>query len=120
MDLHDSSGKAEKMIITSLPDLQLGEIHFKDSQGIVFQEATTEILTCFGIDGIIGSNMLRNSVVQFDDRNNQIIITDNVDNLSLKTEVYQKLDLSASQSNPFINVILKKEKKSDHAAHAIS
>lgn len=111
VDLHDSSGKADKMIITSLPDLQLGEIHFKDSQGIVFQEATTEILTCFGIDGIIGSNMLRNSVVQFDDRNNKIIITDNVDNLSLKTEVYQKLDLSASQSNPFINVILKKGKK---------
>lgn len=108
LDLHDSSGKAEKMIITSLPDLQLGEIHFKDTPGIVFQETTAEILNCFGIDGIIGSNMLRNSVVQFNDKNKQIIITDNVNNLSLKSIPYQSLFLSESQSNPFIKVLLKK------------
>lgn len=110
VDLRDSSGKTEKMIITSLPDLQVGEIHFKDSPGIVFQETSAEILDCFGVDGIIGSNMLRNSVIQFDDRNKQIIITDNAKNLALDTDVYQELVLSASQSNPFINVILKKGK----------
>ncbi|MFC7345902.1 retropepsin-like aspartic protease [Chryseobacterium zhengzhouense] len=110
VDLHDSSGKVEKMIITSLPDLQVGEIHFKDSPGIVFQEASAEILDCFGVDGIIGSNMLRNSVVQFDDRKKQITITDNAKNLSLNTDVYQELMLSPSQSNPFITIILKSGK----------
>jgi len=111
VDLHDSSGKAEKMIITSLSDLQVGEIHFKDTPGIVFQETSAEILDCFGVDGIIGSNMLRNSVVQFDDRNKQIIITDNANNLALKKTPFQQLDLSASQSNPFIKVILKNREK---------
>lgn len=111
VDLHDASGKAEKMIITSLPDLQVGEIHFKDSPGIVFQETSAEILDCFGVDGIIGSNMLRNSVVQIDDRNKQMIITDNAHNLSLKKTPFQQLDLSVSQSNPFIKVILKNGQK---------
>lgn len=113
VDLRDSSGKTEKMIITSLPDLQVGEIHFKDSPGIVFQETSAEILDCFGVDGIIGSNMLRNSVIQFDDRNKKITITDNPNNLALKRAPYQQLALSQSQSNPFIRIILRKGEKNE-------
>jgi hypothetical protein len=38
-----------------------------NTSGIVLHE-NSEWVECLGIDGIIGSNMLRNSVVQFDEQ----------------------------------------------------
>jgi|SRR6187402_2217823 len=108
LPIQDASGKSEEMIITMLPDLQLGEISFLNTPGIVFQESSSPVFGCLDVDGIIGSNMLRNSVIQFDELNHQLTITDNAKNLSLKKVPYQELELSQTQSNPFIKITLQK------------
>ena len=58
-------------------------------------------------DGIIGSNMLRNSVIQIDGRNKEIVITDHTDKLGLKNIMYQEVKFAPGQSNPHIMVAVE-------------
>ena len=115
-NVEDASGRKKEMTFISLPVLNLQEITFIDTPGFVTHEASSDYIDafdCFEIDGIIGSNMLRNSVVQFDEQNKQIIITNDFKNLTKKDTVYryQKMKLSSQQSNPFIKIGLQKDKQ---------
>jgi len=115
INIEDATSKTNKMTVTTLPELKLGNLTFLNSTGIVFDESTSEILNCFGIDGFIGSNMLKESVVQFDDLNKKIIITNHIRNLKLNKELpYQTLELTKNQSNPYIIVTLTKNGKEAH------
>ncbi|WP_209390978.1 retropepsin-like aspartic protease [Chryseobacterium sp. RR2-3-20] len=107
--LADASGKKQEMILTTVPSLKWGEIDFLNTPGIVFDESSTAMMKCFGVEGIIGSNMLRNSVVQIDHQKKQITITDNVKNLTITGNSYLDMKLSESQSNPFIRIVLQKD-----------
>ncbi|MDR2011404.1 MAG: retroviral-like aspartic protease family protein [Bacteroidales bacterium] len=106
--INSSSGEKKDMKYISLPEISIQEITFINTPGVVFHEES-ELFECLGIDGIIGSNMLRNSVVQFDEQNKLIIITDNIKKLSLQKSKSQKMKLSSNQSLPFIIVTLQKE-----------
>src|SRR5690606_6751659 len=86
-------------------------IAFLNTLGLVLPESAMQIYGCHQIDGIIGSNMLRKSIIQFDSENKQIILTNNPENLELKNINYQKMTLTKNQSSPFIQVILKKGDK---------
>ncbi len=110
--VEDNSGMAKQLSLFSISKLQLGSLIFLNTPGIVLQESTSTMLDCFGIEGIIGSNMLRNSAIQFNDTSNEIIITNNVKNLNLRKIAYQKLELSEIQSSPYFKIeILKADKK---------
>ncbi|MFA6059591.1 MAG: retropepsin-like aspartic protease [Taibaiella sp.] len=108
MDIRDPSGAKDSMQIVALPKLNMGSIVFLNTPGLVLPESNSKVFDCLGVDGIIGSNMLRNSVVQFDDQNKQIVITDNAKIFDLKKKQYQQLELSNIQSNPFIKIVLQK------------
>ena len=101
----DSSGESKKVRFISLPEAKLQEITFFNTYGIVFHEES-EWLECMEIDGIIGKNMFGNSLVHFDEQNNHIIITDNINELSLKGKKYQKMKVIGTK--PFITVTMEK------------
>lgn len=107
----DSNGKTENIKRTVVPKLNLGEISFTNTEGIVFKE-NNFVFECLGVDGIIGSNMLRKSVLQFDYQNKMIYITDDVNNLNLQNATFEELILEEFQSNPVINILLEDEKNS--------
>ena len=106
----DISGQRKKMKIVRFPELQLQDITFKNTRGIVLHE-DNKYYECVGIDGFIGSNMLRNSVVHIDEQNMQIIITNNIKNLSLVEPEYQEMKLFGNQSRPYIVITLQKGEK---------
>lgn len=108
INILDASGKKSEVITTTLPRLQIGEISFLNSEGIVLPDSASVLTDCFKIDGIIGSNMLRNSVLQIDDKRQEITITKNARTLNLQKVPYQPMKLSAFQSNPQITLILQK------------
>ncbi|MDH7914150.1 retropepsin-like aspartic protease [Winogradskyella sp. SYSU M77433] len=112
IDVHDASGNVAAINIISLPKLQLGNLIFEDTPGFLLQQNAEVYFQCMGIDGIIGSNMLRNSVLQIDDQKKHIIITDKAKNLEINTEFYSTMELSKTQSNPFIHIKLEKGKAS--------
>ena len=79
-EVTDAEGIKKEMKFILLPILQLQEITFINTVGIVNHDESSDfvnLLECYGIDGVIGSDMFRNSVVQFDEQNKHIIITDN-------------------------------------------
>jgi hypothetical protein len=106
--VEDAAGKEDSMQFILLPRLNLQEVTFLNTPGVVIQDSASAVLKCLGIDGIIGSNMLRNSAVQFDDRQRVITLTDDAHRLSLENTRYQPMELSAPQSGPYFQVYLKK------------
>ena len=107
--INDISGTHKNMDLIIIPELDLQGITFVNTLGIA-EDENSFFLKCFGVDGLIGSNMLRNSVIQFDDQNKHIIITDDIKNLSIKNTSKQKMELTREQSRPFINIGHKKGK----------
>ncbi len=107
MEISDGSGKVRKMPVISLPELELKGITFTDTSGILLHDESIRMLKCMEADGIIGSNMLRNSVIQIDGRSKEIVITDNADKLGLKNVMYQEVKFAPGQSNPHIMVAVE-------------
>ncbi|MBK7095643.1 MAG: clan AA aspartic protease [Saprospiraceae bacterium] len=100
---YDGNGKIDSLAVVSLDSITFGGITFKNiptavAENNIFSE-------CLGIDGFIGNNMLRNSIVRISLKDKTIIITDNK----------RKLNLNKSHSTkfyfddpvPFITVMLK-------------
>jgi hypothetical protein len=111
INMGDASGNRKKTKGILLPKIHLQEITFRNTPGVVLHE-DNKWFECLGIDGIIGSNMLRKSVIQFDEQNKQIIITDNIKKLFLQTNESQEVKPSFWQSNPYINITLQKKENS--------
>ena len=113
-EVSGSSGEKKEMRYFLLPKLCLQGITFINTPGVVFHE-DAGLFECLGIDGIIGSNMLRKSVVHIDVQSKHIIITNSFRKLSLEKSTFQKMELSSTQCSPFIKVVLQKgEKKASH------
>ena len=117
-DIIDASGRKKEMKFVLLPELHLQGITFINTPACVHYEESSDffnLFDCFGIDGIIGSNELRNSVIQFDERNKHLIIANSLfqlmkDKEGKKVGKWQKME-QTPLSNPLITIGLHKEQK---------
>lgn len=109
VEVIDQSGLKDNLSVVSLSETKLNELVFKDIPALVSKEAKM-LFECFDVDGLIGSNLLRNSVVQFDYKNKTITLSDNPKSLNLKKKDANEMELSPNQSNPFVWIKLKKGK----------
>ncbi|MGM0530103.1 MAG: aspartyl protease family protein [Bacteroidota bacterium] len=85
----------------------LGDLEFS---GIPAMVNDLEVLpwTCFNVDGFIGSNLLRNSVVQINREANELVITNKINDLqNVGTKSSMELD---RQSSPYLGLSLAGEK----------
>ena len=108
--IKDQSGITDSLEVVSIPEIIINEIKFKEIPAFVSKSGLNPIFECFKIDGIIGSNLLRNSTIQFDSQKNEIILTDNSKNLRLKKRDAIEMKVNKIQSSPFIPIKLIKEK----------
>jgi len=105
----DQSGASDSILIVSMDSISIGGIVFNNIPTIVIENLI--ILDCFNADGLIGSNMLRNSIVRFSSMDKTITLTDNKKILHLNKSKSSELFLIPLQSNPYIWVKLKNKKK---------
>ncbi len=98
----DINQKKKQLKVVSIPEIILGDIVFENSAALVFDLKQDKIIDCFGIDGFIGSNMLRNSILQIQLNNKRLIITDQKNKLQLNRKNSTKLKLLGIQSSPFV------------------
>jgi len=98
----DQSGKIDSLQIVSLNSVQLGDVTFNDIPAMVVKEA--QLFDCYKVDGLLGSNMLRNSVVQFASQTQVLTITDKPMLLNLKGKYASKMRTDKVQSNPVIKI----------------
>lgn len=107
IEISDQSGAKDSINVVSLSGIEISNVNFKDIPAVVTKESKL-FFECFGAEGFIGSNLLRNSIIQFDYRSKTITITDNPKALALKNKYSNKMELSVSQSNPFVWIALMK------------
>jgi hypothetical protein len=100
----DQSGKIDSLQIVSIKNIKLGDVTFNDIPAMVVKESM--LFDCFKVDGLIGSNLLRNSVVQIASKTHTLILTDIPKQLNLKSKFAEKMFLDPVQSNPFIPITI--------------
>lgn len=104
----DQSGLTDSLSVVVVPEISIGNIKFKDTPALIVKENSALIFDCLEIDGIIGSNLLKNSIIQFRSQEKKIVLTDKSRNLGLKRRHGVKMKVNDVQSSPFLPLQLKK------------
>ncbi len=105
--IKDSNNIKRKMSIVSVKNIVFGDVSFENVATLIYDFKKNSVINCFQLDGIIGSNMLRNSIIQINLETKKVILTDNKKRLDLKRHNSQKMELLGIQSNPYVWVKLK-------------
>ena len=97
--LTDAVGNTAPIKITSVKNVKLGNIAFNNVPALI---GTNLLFKCFGVDGCIGSNLLRSTILKFDSKNKRVVITDDASRLSLNEQNSIPMDIKKDkQSTPF-------------------
>lgn len=79
----DSQGNKVKTGLARIKKVELGGLDFA-KVGVVIADINTNVnIKCLGIDGIIGSDMMRDGIWYFDMLNNELIITNDESDLPI-------------------------------------
>jgi hypothetical protein len=106
ISVKDANNASNKMEVVNVPLLTIGNASFKNTATLVYDLDNNLIFDCFRVDGIIGSNMLRKSVVQILHKEKSLIITNNPKQLKLDKSYASPLNLVGDQSSPYITIQL--------------
>lgn len=104
--MKDVSGQNRVLNVVELDELAIGGLPFKNALAYVL-DINSSIYKCNNIDGIIGSCLFRKSIIQLNKEKNTIIITNDKNALSLKTNKYTRMRLSKNQSLPYLKIMVK-------------
>ena len=105
--IKDASGIQLNLEAVSVKALKFGNITFENTAALVYDAKSNPLFNCFDVDGIIGSNMLRHSIIQIDVERKKLIITDTRKKLNLDKNNSSKIKLIGNQSSPYVWVHLK-------------
>lgn len=108
LHITDVNNAADSLPIVSLNELALGDVTFTDVRALVAEPNI--IFDCFGVDGFIGSNMLRHSIIQLNHQTKQLVLTDSKKKLALNKKQSSSLYLD-KQASPYIWIRLANQKK---------
>ncbi|WP_396169009.1 retropepsin-like aspartic protease [Flavobacterium sp.] len=112
---NDSNNLNQSMQLVVIPKIKIGELTFEDQIALVFDLKNHNLLSCYNIDGFIGSNLLKNSVLKIDKTNQNLVITDQFELLNVLVKP-TKIKLIGRQKAPYIELNFlgkNKEKASD-------
>ena len=79
--VYDSNGNIAQTRIVNLPHLRVGGFTFMQLQAMVLQEGN--MVEQFGIDGIVGYNLMRQGIAKFDGRAHKFILTTDTTGLGI-------------------------------------
>lgn len=106
--IKDANNNIDTMKVVRLSELNLGNLTFENSTSLVSDLENHDLLKCYEIDGFIGSNLFKNTVVKISLKEKKLYITDNVKNLKPLTKGI-KLQLVGGQASPYIKANIKGE-----------
>jgi Aspartyl protease len=104
--LVDANKTSNQVKMVSIKELTFGNVVFNNISTAVVDSFM--LFECMQIDGFIGSNMLRNSIIQISYTDETIILTDNASRLNLSENFASNMELD-EQSNPYIEINLRGE-----------
>ncbi|MBE5320074.1 clan AA aspartic protease [Pedobacter sp. MR2016-19] len=99
----DVNGNKTSSSTVIIKDIALGNLNFSGIPAVV---GVPDFFKCWNVEGIIGSNLLRNSIIQINSQKKTIIITDLTEKLQLGDNKGISLFLDTIQSYPVFKVQL--------------
>jgi len=97
--ISDINQNTDSLLLVKVDSLKIGNNFITELPAIVL--ANNLIMDCLEVDGFIGSKALRNSVIQFDIKNQIMIITNNISKLKLDLPIGNDIMLD-QQSSPYL------------------
>ncbi|CAM4060546.1 retropepsin-like aspartic protease [Flavobacterium antarcticum] len=115
--ISDANNVLQSMQVTEIPSIKIGTLNFEKQPTLIYDFDNNTLFSCYQIDGIIGSNLLRKSILKINTSQQKIYITNNVKNVEPKTKP-TKITLVGSQKSPLMQVgfIGKNNKKANDIA----
>jgi hypothetical protein len=104
--IRDINGKTDSLLLVRVDSLKIGDVYANGIPALVLND--NPILTCLNLDGFLGSNVLRNSVVQFDSKNQVVRIADQISKLPVDGLEGNDMLLD-KQASPFLKLNLGKK-----------
>lgn len=104
----DVNGKSSDSKIVSVKELQIGKLTFQDIPSLVINTQKSYPLNCLNIDGIVGSNLFRNCIVNIDLKKKEIVLTDNLQKLALQNPYQTPISINQI-GKPYIKINLSNE-----------
>ncbi|TXC78687.1 aspartyl protease family protein [Luteibaculum oceani] len=103
--LGSGSEQISSAIVCEVDYFRFGELAFEKIPAVVVSD-NNPYLSCYGADGIIGSNLLRNAVVHIDKAHGAVIISDDVNHFeqNLDADIEIELDLASSAPECFLSI----------------
>ena len=103
--VNDASNLNQNMVATTISQIQIGNLIFENQVALVFDIKQHKLLECHQIDGFIGSNLFKNSILKISRSQGKITITDQIKLLKPKTKP-SKLKLVGFQKAPYVQFYL--------------
>ncbi len=108
-EMEDAMGNDFVLETTEIASYTLGNTSFNKVPAIILDSNATQFLSCFGISGLIGSNSLRNCVVQIDLDKRRLIISNEIGYFDLSNSTPTIMALDEFQCMPYVFMSLRKD-----------
>lgn len=106
----DANNQIDEMEMVAIESMKIGNLSFENNVALVSDLENHFILKCFKMDGFIGSNLFRNSVLKISLKDKKIIVTNNIKNFQM-TAKPSKLLLVGEQKSPYVQINFSNNKK---------
>ena len=114
----DANNQMDQMEMVAIESIKLGDLSFENNVALVSDLDNHFVLKCFKIDGFIGSNLFRNSVVKISLKDKKIIITNHIKNLQTSAKP-TKMVLVGEQKSPYVEINFSNDKKRKVTEHVL-
>lgn len=104
LDVKDVNGRTNKLSLVRVDSLRLGAVSYYQTAAIVADLNAQVELTCLGIDGLIGANLLTGTCLQIDYGQQTLTIASRMDSLKVGENVAKWPFSTTSQGTPKVNI----------------
>jgi predicted aspartyl protease len=99
--VRDGNTTKDSLDVINIPLIQLGNLNFENQIAMVSDLEHHPFLKCYGVDGLIGSNLFTNSILKISLKDKKITITDKIKTLSPQQKP-KEMQVIAAQGKPCI------------------
>jgi Aspartyl protease len=100
----DSQGVKEKLDFVVVPEMYLSGICFKETGAAVADLKQSDVIACLNIDGIIGANLMKEAIWEFDYERKVITISDKKSSFSITENAIHLPFTPALSSTPKVTI----------------
>ncbi len=101
----DAYGRRQKLNFTNTATFDIGPLHFEEVAALIADFRSVQIFDCMDIDGLIGSNLMRKAVWQFDFEKEEITVAPSIRDFDVSRADTLAI-FPSSQGTPRINFSL--------------